>query len=133
VQGKGDGKTRKGKGPDKGKGKGSKGLSKKAEKNLDYRDSRALAAVLRHGRGKKGCAVVASMGSQGEVELELLAKTMGLASSRLRYLAQTSVHPSGDRRYELLEWAGSEYLRATNEHSLAVAGGDSDLRGPPDS
>ena len=121
-KGKGKGKSSKGTCLDKGKGKGGKGNDKKARKHQDFIDSKALVSILRHCQGRRGEKVVASMGSQGEVEIAVLSSALHLPESRLRALAQTSTHPSGDPRYELIVWMGVSYIRATGKHSLEIAG-----------
>ena len=122
-KGKSRGKSPTGKGQGKGKGKAN-GKDKKARKNQDYQDSRALATVLRHGGGRKGAAVLAQMGSQGEVSISVLAEALNMPEARLRHIVDTSVHPSGDHRYECLSWAGCDFIRATGKHSLEIAGSD---------
>ena len=122
--GKDKGKSPPGKGQGKGKGKVHLKKDKKARKSQDYQDSRALATVLRHGSGKQGAAVLAQMGSQGEVSISVLSEALKLPEARLRYIVDTSVHPSGDHRYERLSWDGCDFIRATGKHSLEIAGAD---------
>ena len=109
----------------KGKSRGkANGKDKKARKNQDYQDSRALATVLRHGGGRKGAALLAQMGSQGEVSISVLAEALNMPEARPRHIVDTSVHPNGDHRYECLSWAGCDFIRATGKHSLEIAGSD---------
>ena len=90
------------------------------DRDPDYTDSRAMAGILRHGAGRKGALALPAMGSHGEILLETLAGLLRLDASRVRHLVGSSIHPSGDHRYELVSFAGQDFVRATSKHSLEL-------------
>jgi hypothetical protein len=121
-----------------GKGKGKKGQKGKkgkgGGKHPDIKDSMRLSGLLRHGNvqgWKNAPHAMQELGGYGEIRISTAARLLGMYEDTIERIALTSIHPSGDYRYELMEWDGEIFVRAVRGHSLVIHNAD-DMSGPAD-
>ncbi len=111
-KGKGKGKHKKSKGKGKGKGK---------ELSPDAKLSMRISGLLRHGNvaGRKRCAV-GSLGAQGECDVPTVASLLQIEEATVERIGREGLHPSGDLRYEVLDFDKVLYIRANWKHSVDI-------------
>ncbi len=86
-----------------------------------------MSGLLRHGNipgWTRAPHAIQELGDYGEIRITTAALLLGLDTETVERIAQTSIHPSGDYRYELMEWDGEVFVRAVRGHSHGVLSAD---------